>query len=188
MLRISTSSLKALSSQYRIPPDFMFAMSRHYLPLGQGSRMVPRKGKDDAVYEFWYFLPIRVQVKCTDKSNGHASSTAGNNQMDPFHYLHLPDEEVDLRGSTIAVFSRHNLDTGTTAAFVVNYMDGRWSRAAEEPQRRIKESLEHYSGSHEVKPACFVHLIYLTSVTRWWTNSLSSVNQQLIAYVSILRL
>jgi len=130
-----------------------------------------------------YFLPVRIQVKCTNSQLPHSSSTGGRNQLDPFHYLHLPDHGADIRGSQIALYFRHNVQDGSTTAVVINMTDGRWPQTVEEPQRRIKESLKHPEGVNLTQDPFFVHLIYFTSLMRWWTNALSSLNKQLITYV-----
>jgi hypothetical protein len=69
---------------------------------------------------------------------------------------------------------------------VFNFMDGRWSHAADEPRKRLHEI-------HEWRRDCATtsvklhpldaQFIYFTSAMRWWTNALSSVNEQLISYV-----
>ena len=66
----------------------------------------------------------------------------------------------------------------------VNFMDGRWSKPVEEPKRRIKESLQSPQLRTE-EDHFFPHAIYISSVLRWWMNALTSVHDQLIAYVRI---
>lgn len=103
--------------------------------------------------------------------------------MDPHHYLHLPDAKVDIRGSQIAVLSKFVIDGQKSSALVFNFMDGRWSRSVEEPQHRLQESSEHASRLHLADDPFFIHSIYYSSSLRWWMNVLSSINDQLIAYV-----
>ena len=103
--------------------------------------------------------------------------------MDPFHYLHLPDHDADIRGSQIALYFRQNTKDGSTTAIVVNMADGRWAQAVEEPQKRIRETFKHPENLKLKRDPFFLHLIYFTSVLKWWTNALSSVNKQLITYV-----
>jgi hypothetical protein len=103
--------------------------------------------------------------------------------MDPFHYLHLESEKLDIRGSQIGILFQCEASKRTTNVLAISLQDGRWSKTVEEPQRRIKETLNHLG-----IPACeedpfFVHLVYLTSVLRWWRNALDSFNNQLIAHV-----
>lgn len=67
-LRISPDCLEALVHRYQIPPAFVFGLTRHYLPSGRGSRAVPSspsaRGPPGAkAYEYWYFLPLRIQVQ-----------------------------------------------------------------------------------------------------------------------------
>ena len=103
--------------------------------------------------------------------------------MDPFHYIHLSDAHVDIRGSHIGLFVRQNRRVGTTTAVVVNFLDGRWSRIVDEPIVRVKEVIKSRGDGDAVADPSFVHLIYLSSVIRWWNNVLLSFNQQLIAHV-----
>lgn len=165
-LCISAKSFQAINEYHHVPAAFLFALSRYYLPSGHGCRVKEGTAAEGAFYGFWYFLPVRVQVECTDRNKGHASSTAGNNQIDPFHYLHLPDSGVDLRGSTVAICSQYSVQMGAATNIVINFMDGRWSRAAEEPQKRIAEVLSHYAKAPKNRPTCFMHAVYLSSVIR----------------------
>src|SRR6266487_5215136 len=181
-LRISPRVLGDLICHYEIPPAFLFALCRHYLPSSGGTR-VSETSHNSYVSDHWYFLPVRVQVRCTDTKRNHTSSAAGNNQMDPFHYLHLPEAKVDIRGSTIAVFSRFYANSSASNFCVFNFMDGRWAKVAEEPQNRIKQTFEYAKQTSKSKYHSFPHLVYLTSVSRWWTNILHSVNLQIISYV-----
>lgn len=183
-LRISKDALRSLASYYNIPPAFVFALSRYYLPSGRGSRIFTNPSGQTS-FDIWYILPIRVQVPCTENRTGadHPSSKSGNDQMNPFNYLHLPDSEVNVRGSCIAVISNLDINTSSFTYIVFNMMHGGWSKVVQEPQTRIAEAIQHSSGSStQLGAGCFVHLIYLTSAARWWTNALHSVNEQLIAY------
>jgi hypothetical protein len=103
--------------------------------------------------------------------------------MDPFNYLHLPDAEVDIRGSCIAVHSSHDNSTGNSSFVIFNMLDGRWAKVVEEPEVRIAEAIDHATRVECALSPYFPHLVYFTSVSRWWTNAISSINEQLIAYV-----
>jgi hypothetical protein len=168
-------------SQIEAPPAFVAAVSRFYQAAGRGyrSHRTPEKSKR---FEFWYILPIRVQVECTDSELGHARSTAGSNQMDPFHYLHLPDEKVDIRGSQIGIYCKTDSITMKTTFLCISFQDGRWSRSVEEPQRRIKEVVQDFEKLQSAEDPFFVHVVYLTSALRWWNNAMDSFNSQLIAH------
>ncbi|KAF8540428.1 hypothetical protein BDD12DRAFT_28619 [Trichophaea hybrida] len=182
-LRISYHAFRMLISHFQIAPAFVSTLSRYFLPCGSGSRYITSVSRC-ATRDFWYFLPVRVQVACPGDQI-HVS-IAGPNKMNPFYYLHLPDAKVDIRGSQIAIFFRHDYKHKSTAVVAVNLLDGRWSQVVEEPQMRIKEALN----THRVdvtKEPFFVHLVYLTSVARWWNNTLSSFNEQLIAHETKLQ-
>lgn len=177
-LRISVEALRLLTSRYYVCPAFLLSLSRFYFPNGPGFRHYEgARGKMG--WNQWYFLPIRVQVPCTEEKRSHATSSTGSNQMNPFHYLHLADEKVDIRGSQIAVYLCHDIRVDATTVIAFNFMDGRWPQIVEEPQIRMAETLKHPN----VSPGpMFVHLVFLTTVVRWWNNALHSVNEQLIAY------
>ena len=177
-LRISADALRLLASRYYASPAFLQALSRFYLPNGRGFRRY--EGPDGKVaWNQWFFLPFRVQVPCTDKQRSHATSTTGSNQMNPFHYLHLPNEEVDIRGSQIAVYVCHDGRNDATTVICFNFMDGRWPGIIEEPQTRISEALKRPNVPLD---PILVHLVCFTTVIRWWNHALHSVNEQLIAY------
>jgi hypothetical protein len=120
-----------------------------------------------------------VQVPCTDEQRSHAASSTGSNQMNPFHYLHLADEKVDIRGSQIAVYLCHDEQEDNSTVIACNFMHGRWPKVVEEPQTRILEALENPNVPND---PMYVHLVFFTTVVRWWNNALHSVNEQLIAY------
>jgi hypothetical protein len=182
-LRISPASFQDLVQSCRIPPSFVHSLCRHYLPHARGYQEISSTPESTS-YGHWYFLPVRVQVLCTDKRSGHAASASSTNQMNPFNYLHLPHAEVDIRGSSIAIYSNHDTKTRNSAFVIFNLLDGRWDKAVEEPRVRISDAIDRSSKSGQPLSPYFPHLIYLTSVSRWWTNAMSSVNNQLISYVS----
>lgn len=104
--------------------------------------------------------------------------------MDPFHYIHLSDARVDIRGSHIAIFLRCDKESSSVVAVVLNLLDGRWSKIVDEPTNRIKEVIKSRHGANVKDEPSFVHLVYLSSIVRWWNNVLSYFNHQLIAHVS----
>jgi hypothetical protein len=176
-LRISAASFEALAKRL-LPPAFVFAISRHYLPNGRGSRSI--RIKSCTTVDFWYLLPIRVQVECSTSAAISSSNPAGN-QMNPFHKLHLPGVELDIRRTCVGVFCRVDTTTKRVAFVTFDFMHGRWPKVALEPSRRIDEAMKR-RGNAPYGHGYFVHLVYLSSAVRWWTNSLNSVNEQLIIY------
>jgi hypothetical protein len=104
----------------------------------------------------------------------------------PFHYLHLQDGGIDIRGSQIDVFCQYDFDRHKASFLCVSLQDGRWSRLVEEPLRRVQESLQHRPRSGEIHDPFGVHVVYLTSILRWWNNTLDSFNDQLISHVRVL--
>lgn len=182
-LRISGEAFRSLVAQLEVPLSFVSTITQLYLPAGRGFSMSFRS-TNIMCSDFWYILPVRVQFKCSDKKQSHSASTAGSNQMNPLHYIHLPDAEVDIRGSQIAILSRYSTDGKSTTTLVFNLMDGRWSKSVEEPKRRLIEMFSHASKLDLDEDPFHVHAIYYTSTLRWWMNALNSINEQLIAYVS----
>ncbi|KAH6703105.1 hypothetical protein BKA61DRAFT_192534 [Leptodontidium sp. MPI-SDFR-AT-0119] len=182
-LRTSPSSFRILITKLQLPAPFVYALSRYHLPCGRGFNTRKAPQRNATVHEMWYFLPLRVQYKCNDKAKEHEGSTAGGNQMNPFHYLlHLSDVGVDVRGSRIALFSRHDSTGKMMATLAISFMDGRWSKTALEPKIRIKESWDRCEDVDSAKDPFQVHCIYFTSALRWWTNTLDGVNEQLMAH------
>ena len=183
-LRISKAALEHTISTLDMPLDFVFALSRFFLPSGRRFSSV----FSDSICnggDCWYILPIRIQVLCTDTQDGHVASRKGSNQMNPFNYLHLPNQKVDIRGSQIALSFKYTDSDRATAMLAVNFIDGRWPKIVQEPEKRIKEILGDISYAHIGADPFFIHLVYLTSIMRWWTNALNSIHEQLIAYVSV---
>ena len=181
-LRISRTALKHIFSTLDTPSTFIYALSRYFLPSGRGLSSVKLGGDAPGSY-LWHILPIRMRVKCTESSRCHIRSHSNLDQMNPFHHLHLPDQGVDIRGSVIALGFRYTKGGSSTSMVAVNFIDGRWPKTVQEPESRIKEVLEGNGNVCLQSNPFFIQLVYLTSVARWWTNSLSSIHDQLIAYV-----
>lgn len=104
-LRVSHGAFQLLSDRCDLSPSFLVALARSHLSS-------PRSFENDGNgFKVWYMVPFRVQVDCTDTQGRHTNSTAGSNQMNAFHYLHLPRpgildsgkgcSPVDIRGSRI---------------------------------------------------------------------------------------
>jgi hypothetical protein len=179
-LRLSKRAFHYLIYQLENAPAFVFSLSRYYLPNGRGYRQL-RNSTGDDVHHLWCFLPIRVQSKCTDQRQGHATSTAGSNQLNPFHYLHLEQAAVDIRGSQIALYARFNPKKKSSCVLAVSLLDGRWKRIVEQPQSRIDESLR-IPDRNVLENPFFVFVIYLTTALEWWINALHSFDAQLIGH------
>ncbi|RYP24428.1 hypothetical protein DL767_008598 [Monosporascus sp. MG133] len=102
--------------------------------------------------------------------------------MDPFHYLHLEHENLDIRGSQIAVLFQQDFLGKHTTTLAISFQDGRWSKLVNETRRRIQECLDVLGEDVCGEDPFFVHLVFMTSALRWWRNALDSFNNQLIAY------
>jgi hypothetical protein len=181
-LQISQTAWINLVTKLRVSPAFTFALSRYYLPTGKGKR-VSLDSQPSNTHDFWYFLPIRMKVRCKGTENNHSARTGGSNQMNPIHSLHLPDHAADIRGAQIAIYSQYNGKTKSGRSISVNMVKRNFPTVVEEPQTRIKEALEHNAPLIRNDPF-FMHIIYFTSAMRLWTNALDSINLQLISWVS----
>jgi hypothetical protein len=135
------------------------------------------------IFDFWYLLPIRVQVTCGSTDGSHVCSKGMKVQMNPLNYLHLAHPKVDVRGSQVALYFIYDKTLNLSTTMVINFQDGRWSKIIEEPMSRVLECLTDTRSNFGQDPF-FVHAVYLTSALRWWNNALQSFNDQLIAYVS----
>ena len=181
-LRISGDALRLLLSNLDAPSAFAGSLARYYLPPERGYRK-SNLDKGPNSFDMWYMLPVRVQVECTDTIRKHQETTAGSNQMDPFNYLHLDNENLDIRGSQIAVLFQYDGVKRAATTVSISLQDGRWSRVVEEPQNRISELLEKVGLAECEADPFFVHVVFVTSALRWWRNALDSFNNQLIAHV-----
>ncbi|KAM0329961.1 hypothetical protein ACHAQA_004129 [Verticillium albo-atrum] len=179
-LQISAASLESLVKHLTLPAAFIFALTRYYLPNGRGSRRLQHAGS--TYFDSWYFLPVRVQVE-TDGANNPPADDNDSSQMNPFYKLYLPDVQRDIHRSCVGIFSRVDPVTKRFTFAAFDFMHGRWPKVALEPKVRIADVLKRHAqpDAHFGREHC-VHLVYLTSATKWWTNSLSSINEQLIAY------
>lgn len=113
--------------------------------------------------------------------------------MNPFYQLHLPDVDVglDIFRSCVGIFTRIEPSSRKITVASFDFMNGRWPKVALEPKSRIAEVMKHRSNigaiDSQYSSGSFVHLVYISSTARWWTNSLNSVNEQLIAYEMTLQ-
>ena len=183
-LRISAAAFQALRSYLDISPTFIASLADLYKPSGSRFPPPPKRTVLD-VFHFWFLLPVRVQVACSDKKSSHASTAVGKSQMNPLNYLHLPQPAVDIRGSQIAIYFTFHPTTRASSTIVLNFQDGRWSKVIEEPILRVRESLEQGNRNGCGQHPFVIQTVLLTSALRWWSNVLSSFNDQLISYVSV---
>ena len=105
--------------------------------------------------------------------------------MNPLNYLHLAQPAVDVRGSSIAIYFTFDPKTRISSTVVLNFQDGRWSEVIEKPILRVKEGLEQGKRNGCGQDPFVIQAGLLTSALRWWSNVLSSFNDQLISYVGI---
>jgi len=182
--RLSPSAFSLLRSYFELSLTFLSIISNIHHPLARACPLPSRISTD--TLDFWFVLPVRVQVHCSNRKN-HGSYSAGKSQMNPLNYLHLANtksEAVDIRGSQIGVYFRFDQAKLRSSTLVINFQDGRWRRVVEVPIMRMKETLEDARGGDSGKDPFYLQTVLLTSILRWWSNALNSFNDQLIAYVS----
>ena len=104
--------------------------------------------------------------------------------MNPFHFLHLEQPEVDIRGSQIAIYARFNPKRKSSCVLAIRLLDGRWKKIVEQPRTRVDESLwiADPLSRDVLENPFFVSVIYLTTALEWWINALHSFDEQLIAH------
>lgn len=186
-LRISGPCLEALTAKLLLPPSFIFALSRHYLPNGRCTRKL--EIEDLTAFDSWYLLPVRVQFESGSSQCSVPVNDTGPNQMDPFNKIHLSDVGMEIHRSCIGIFCRTEPNSTRATFLAVDFMHGgRGPKVAVQPRERIEEVLNHRSKRNEILgSASFAHIIYLSSAAHWWTNSLQSINMQLISYETKLQ-
>ncbi|ETS77050.1 hypothetical protein PFICI_10924 [Pestalotiopsis fici W106-1] len=181
-LRISEACFGALADRLMIPPAFVFTLSRHFLPNGRGSRKI--RLNNQTAFDFWYFLLIRVQVPAgVPDAAGILDDAIGPSQMNPSHRLPLPGAMVDIRRSCVGIFSRIEMVSKRVTFLAFDFMHGGWPKVALEPSQRIEEVMkQRRSLGVDAGYGCYIHLVYLSSASRWWTNALNSIHEQLIIH------
>ena len=182
-LRIAGLEFRRLMSYLEVPPAFLTSLLSQDLPPGPCNCM-EMKLSGRAFSRWWYTVPVRAAIPCTDNQKSHALSTAGSNQMNPSQYLHLSASGIDIRPSKIIVYFHHNLISHSTSIICIDFQDGRWHELAEEPMKRAKETTDAAVHLKRAEHPFFMHLIIITSAARWWRSALEAFNHQLIQYVS----
>lgn len=177
-LRISSKAFRLLMSSYDVPVAFVTALARPYMVCGTGFRNMSPEA-----WDHWCLIPVRTIKSCKVQAKEHTKSTAGSNQLDPFHYIHLSGAKADIRGSYIGLFTRHAPSEGGTTVISVSLLDHRLRDLIEEPLKRTRGAVLQASGAGLAVNPHFVHLIYLSSALRWWNNVLLCFNQELVMHV-----
>lgn len=181
-LRISGLEFRRLFSHFEVPPTFLSSLTSQDLPPGLGSQIGVKLGRR-MFSNWWYTIPVRAAIPCTENEKSHALSAAGSNQMNPSQYLHIHACGVDVRPSKIFILFHHSLISHSTSIICIDFQDGRWHEIAEEPKTRAKEVMHAAKQLRRDEHPFFMHLVVLSSAARWWRIALESFNIQLIQYV-----
>ncbi|KAI0969732.1 hypothetical protein F4678DRAFT_438028 [Xylaria arbuscula] len=176
-LQISKEAFRLLLYTFNVPVAFITALARPYMVCGTGFRRISL-----LAWDYWCLIPVRAVVPCRVQAQDHTRSTAGSNQMDPFHYVHLPDAKADVRGSFIGLFIRYDHETCHTSIICFNLLDNRLRDLIEEPFDRAWHAIRSCSERGLAINPRFLHAIYLSSALRWWNNVLLCFNQQLVMH------
>lgn len=174
-------SFQALAARLNLPARFVVAIPRHFQVCGTGIHKI-----SNSSWDYWCLVPVRVTIGCRALDEEHAKSTAGSNQMDPFHYIHLGGAKVDIRGSHVAIYMLRDAKTSKSVVVVVSLLDGRWGNVVEEPLARVRETLAGTGKTNHFRGPLFVLLIYLSAILQWWNNVLWCFHKQLVMHVSPL--
>ena len=181
-MRISSLAFRRLVSHFEAPPALLAALLSQHLPPGPCHRS--RKSSETfETSDWWFTLPIRAAIPCTEKEKSHALSSAGSDQINPAQYLHLEACGVDIRPSKIVTYFHRDQRSQSTSIICLDFQDGRWYDIAEEPVSRTREVLRAASNFKGLEYPFFMHSILLTSAIRWWKTVLNCFNRQLIEYV-----
>lgn len=129
-------------------------------------------------------LPVRIVVPCSP-GESHAKSVAGQNQMDPFNYIHLSlsDRAVDVRGWEIGLFVQH-MPPDKTKILCVSLLDVPGSQEIDKVIDYIKESIRARGDQTAGSEVFFVLPDIFSTAVNWWDNVLEAVHCQLVAHVS----
>ncbi|KAF6828946.1 hypothetical protein CMUS01_08378 [Colletotrichum musicola] len=176
-LRISSKAFRLLLSSFNVPVAFAAALARPYMVCGTGFRQVSPRA-----WDHWCLIPVRTIAPCKVQAKEHTKSTAGSNQLDPFHYIHLSGAKADIRGSYIGLFTQHAPGRGGTTVVSFSLLDPRLRDLIEEPLNRVRAAVRRASGTGVAINPHFVHLVYLSSALRWWNNVLLCFNQELVMH------
>ncbi|KAH6890269.1 hypothetical protein B0T10DRAFT_314938 [Thelonectria olida] len=176
-LQISSQTFRLLLSSLNVPVAFVTALARPYMVCGAGFRRTSKQG-----WDHWCLIPVRMIVPCRVQAKDHTKSTAGSNQLDPFHYIHLSGAKADIRGSYIGLFTQYAPHQGGTTVACFSLLDHRLRDIIEEPLSRVRGAVRRWSGMGLTINPHFIHLVYLSSVLRWWNNVLLCFNQELVMH------
>ena len=181
-LRISGLAFRRLISHFDAPPILLAGLLSQDLPSGPCHRF-RLSSEGYRVSDWWFTIPTRAVISCTDLQKSHSLSSAGSDQMNPAQYLHLEACRFDIRPSKIVAYFHHDQKSRSMRVVCLDFQDGRWYDIAEEPVSRAREVLRTSVDLKKSDHPFFMHLILLTSAIRWWKVVLDCFNRQLIEFV-----
>lgn len=173
LLRVSSRVLRHLASTYHIPSAFLAAVS---LPLDLYGTAFRRQSQHE--WDYWCRFPFRVAIG----GNGQRSTQV--NPMDPSYHIYFEGQQLSIYGSTMALYMKRDCKTGKTHVFVVN---NGGKESIQRPLAQVHKSLEQRSSVDLDGNPCFVLLIYISFMLKWWNVALRVFNTELVAHVSISR-
>ncbi|UPL00261.1 hypothetical protein LCI18_011195 [Fusarium solani-melongenae] len=173
LLRVSSRVLRHLASTYHIPSVFLVAVSRPQDFVGTAFR---RQSQHE--WDYWCQFPFRLAI-----IKG-IQSEAQSNQIDPSFCIHFERQNAYIYGASITLYMKRDCKTGKTHVFVVNSGE---RNSTQPPLDQVQKSLERRSSVDLDQSPCFVLLIYVAFLLKWWKNALLLFNLELVDHERILQ-
>lgn len=176
LLRISPNVLRHLASTYHVPSAFFVAISRERPEFGSSFR---RRSKHE--WDYWCVLPCRAAA--TYNSPTDMWRVPFEEQMDPFSDISFEGQGTRIEAHTVALYINRDCGTRKLRVFVVNTAKQWWLYGGQEPLAQIRNGLERKSSMDIDGSPCFVLLLYISSMLRWWNIVLVMFDGELISHV-----
>lgn len=177
-VQISPRAFQRLREYLPIPDAFSIAFTNNWRV--HGSNFWPLQHVSEKSWWFWCMIPVRIVVGCS-KEESHERSFAGQNQMDPVHYIHLSEPAVDIRGWDIGLFVQHT-PAVQTKILCVSLLDVPGSEKIDRVIDYIKSSIVARGNQTVGSEVFFVLSAFFSTAANWWDDVLENVNHQLVEY------
>lgn len=132
--------------------------------------------------DFWYTLPIRLPMACTDPENAHRDWHTGIYQINAFNHLHLHKQKSDLRHFDLVILSRHDLANKKSTVICVN-LHSRTPGPIEVIQQRVLRALEDGGTQMIDRNPLWANVVYIDQVLEWWKVTFEFYAAELNTYV-----
>lgn len=177
LLRISPKVLRHLASTYHVPSAFFAAISRGRGEFGSSFR---RRFKHE--WDYWCLLPCRVASTYITPTG--MFGVPFEEQMDPFRNIYFESQGVSIMGHKVALYIKRDCETRKLQVLIVNTARQWWGRNwVQQPLAQIQNGLERRSSVGLDGSPCFVLLVYISFILRWWNVALVDFDRELISHV-----